>query len=205
MPLDVSTILRVSPQSIPTAGDTVGTTFEASAVGGPTRLRAEYRLDPPTPYRLDGTTVLEAAVSSDPQDFRQDLTLVLAGDASDVVGIRIVARVSEVGAPDEPAVESRGRVAVQLAPAAAVPPAAAAVPPPAVVPLAVAATPPAAGAAPPADLAGRLKALRDARGLTQEQLADELELSASTISRLERGRPVTDFVRQRLAAAGIVA
>jgi hypothetical protein len=198
MPLDVSTILRVNPESIPPSGGTVSTTFEAGAVGGPTRLRAEYRLDPPTPYRLAEAAVLEAAVSSDPQDFPQDLTLVLAGDASDVVGVRIVARVTEVGAPDEPAGESRGRVAIQLAPPAPVPLAAAAVPPAAAVPLA-------AAAAPPADLAGRLKALRAARGLTQEQLADQLDLSASTISRLESGRPVTDFVRERLAAAGIVA
>lgn len=52
----------------------------------------------------------------------------------------------------------------------------------------------------PADIGLALRAARLARGMTQEQLADELDVPQSTVSELESGKS-TIFLRRLLSAA----
>jgi transcriptional regulator with XRE-family HTH domain len=59
---------------------------------------------------------------------------------------------------------------------------------------------------PPLTLAGRLKALRAERGLTQQQLADAAGLSQQTVGHLESGRrhrPTGDTLVRLAEALGI--
>lgn len=176
MPLDVSNILRVDPLSVPAAGGLVRTTFEASTLGGQSRLRAEYSLGPGLPYRIVGSTSLERGVTFDPQDFEQDLTLEATGNTSGITGVDIIALVTEVGVAGAPTI-SRGRVAIQLAPPS----------------VAAAAAPGGAGT-----LGGRLEAFRSARGLTQAQAAEQAGVGRSTISRIESGAEPSDRTRELL-------
>jgi DNA-binding XRE family transcriptional regulator len=188
MPLDVSNILQVDPQSLPAQGGTVRTTFEASAVGAPSRLRAEYRLGPDgIPYRLTGSTQLPATDAGlDPRDYRMTLTLQATGDTSNVRNVQIIADVFEVGGNDENT--ARGRVAIQAGSGAA-----------------VAEMAPASGDASITgnDLASRMKSFRDTRKLTQEEAADQVGTSRSTISRIENGQTPSDEVLARLKDMGI--
>jgi DNA-binding XRE family transcriptional regulator len=187
MPLDISNVLRVSPESLPAQGGAVRATFEASAVGAPSRLRAEYRLGPAgIPYRLTGATQLPASEAGlDPRDYRMELTLQATGDTGDIRNVQIIADVFEVGGTDQGT--ARGRVAIQRA----APETAAAAPESA----------PAEGG----DLAGRMRGFRSAQGLTQSQVAERLGTSRSTISRIERGHVPSDEILSRLEEMGIDA
>lgn len=49
----------------------------------------------------------------------------------------------------------------------------------------------------------RLKALRNKRGLTQEQLAERLDVSKDTVRNYERGRYGPEFVRLPAIAAAL--
>ena len=178
MPLDVSNILRVNPPSIPATGGIVRTSFEASTLGGQSRLRAEYSLGPGLPYRIVGSTTLEEGVSFDPQAFEKDLTLQATGSTSGIMGVDIIAQVSEVGVVGAP-IMSLGRVAIQMA-----------APGPAMV-----VAPGGTGS-----LGDRLQAFRAARGLTQAQVADQADVARSTISRVESGSEPSDPIRERLEA-----
>lgn len=182
MPLDVSNILQVDPQSLPAQGGTLRTTFEASAVGAPGRLRAEYRLGPAgTPYRLTGATQLPPSDAGlDPRDYRMNLTLEATGDTGNVQNVQIFADVFEVGGSHQGT--ARGRVAIQVAEAAAVEEMA----------------PASSG-----DLASQMRGFRTAEGLTQEEAAERLKTSRSTISRIERGHTPSEEVLARLEDVGI--
>jgi DNA-binding XRE family transcriptional regulator len=182
MPLDVSNILEVSPSSIPAGGGVVQTAFEASTLEGESRLRAEYRLDPGIPYRIVGPASLEEDVSSQPQDFNQDLTLEATGDTAGIQAVDIFALVREVNAPGAP-VQSRGRVTINAERGASGLAARAAV------------APSGAGA-----LGDRLKAFRKERGLTQREVAERAGVGRSTITRIEGGADPSDATRERLEA-----
>lgn len=54
----------------------------------------------------------------------------------------------------------------------------------------------------PADLGARVRKLRQARGLTQEQLAEKADLAADTIRRVERGRYGPAFITLVKIAVG---
>lgn len=173
MPLDISAILRVDPLSIPAEGGGVRVTFEASAAGAPSRLRAEYRLGPAgVPYRLAGATQLPPSDAGlDPRDYRMDLTLEATGDTGDIRNVQIIADVFEVGGTDQGA--PRGRVAIRSAEAAG--------------------------------LATRMRDFRVAEDLTQEEAAERLGASRSTISRIERGHIPSEEMLDRLDELGIDA
>jgi DNA-binding XRE family transcriptional regulator len=186
MPLDISNVLRVSPLSLPAQGGAVRVIFEASAVGAPSRLRAEYRLGPAgIPYRLTGATQLPSSEAGlDPRDYRMDLTLQATGDTGDIRNVQIIADVFEAGGTDQGV--SRGRVAIQAA-------------------AETAEAAPEAAPAPAGDLAGRMRDFRSAQGLTQSQVAERLGASRSTVSRIERGHVPSDEILSRLEEMGISA
>jgi DNA-binding XRE family transcriptional regulator len=176
MALIVDFIVTANPPSLPAPGGTTVVTFQAQTDQGASQLEADYSLAPGVPYKLAGSTHMPPrAVSAIPQNFSQSLTLQRTGGGF-VPFVQIDVEVSEVGSGETFPRSCNVTIAAPQAAAAG----------------AVATT---AAASPIGD---RLRAFREANDLTQEDVAGQLGISRSHISRIERGGSHSDDVHRKL-------
>jgi len=183
MSLDVKTLMTASPSNLPAAGGTLKVTFEARSNLGNSRLKADYGTAPNSNFRIVGSSTL-APVAVGTGTFKRfesnDLELRPNPGASPGLPVIVQASVQEVNAAGQPVGTPHSAnctISIQKAPAS---------------PLL------AAGAS--SNLGQSLRSFREAAGLSQEAVAQQLQVSRSTVSRVERGQEPSERMADDIRA-----
>jgi hypothetical protein len=191
MPLSVNQQMSSSPTSLPQTGGKVNVTFQARSLPTNSRLKAAYSLAPGSTFQIVGSSTLAPTNvgTGTFQGFTKQLDIRPRPGVPPSPTVFIDASVQEVSATGQPiGAPQPARRILSIQNAAAAVAAVAASPQPA----------PAPGGS--SGLGQSLRSFREAAGLSQEAVAQQLQVSRSTVSRVERGQEPSQRMAEGIRA-----